>query len=356
MIYNKLNLKGLSKITSIILVFFLFLIGFSFYYFYLFDETGDNSLIKNKSPQDCFFRRKIDGLCVNSKEETNPWPVALMIDNHPDSWPQYGLSAAPLVYSTLVEGGNTRLMAVYAGDEAEKIGPIRSARPYYVSWAKEINALYGHSGGSTEAIEKIREYQVLNLEEATSYGPFYIWRDRTGEFFAPHNLLSSTEKIEKALVDFNLATSTSSYQAWQFDEHASSTVDRALEIKIDYSAGSLFDIEYKYNTTTAMYLRYQNNEAFIDRLTGEQFGIKNVIIQFVPAEIHLDAEDRLRIETLGQGKAWIFYDGKISQGRWIRNKVNERTKYFDEFGQEMIFKPGNTWIEVVPGEREVIFN
>lgn len=299
----------------------------------------------------CDFMRKLDGVCVNDKED-NIWPVALMIDNNSDAWPQAGLSQAQLVYNTLVEGGTTRIMAVFANtEEVKKIGPIRSARPYYLEWAKGLDALYAHSGGSAEALEKINNLGLKDLNEISYLGTIYFYRD--DRKLAPHNLFTDSEKIRAARKYFNLDTQTPVYQSWQFSAKAANYMESAQQIKIDYSAGVLFDIKYIYNTSTEKYLRYQNEEPQIDANNQEQLEVKNIVIQFVPEEIHLDAADRLKMDVLGEGEAWIFNNGKMMRGFWKKESSIQRTFYYNNNWQEIVFQQGNIWIEMVPGNREV---
>lgn len=359
----KFNNKN-TLLASIILVFFIIIFGIYFYYLNLLDKKIKSNLESKPTKKEeqvvkCEIRRKLDGMCTENGQE-NLWPVAIIIDNHPDSWPQHGLSKAQLVYNTLVEGDATRMMAAFSSDEEiEKIGPVRSARPYYLTWAKGLSALFGHSGGSPEALEKIKEYKIIDWEEATTYGPLYFERDHTK--LSPHNLFTSNEKINAARIDWELFDKVPTYQVWQFNTTTSTQISPEISpemidnIYINYSPGVLFDVEYKYNTSSEVYLRFQNNKPQIDDLTNEQITVKNLIIQFVPEEIHLDKEDRLQIKTIGQGKAWIFYGGKMIKGIWVKNSLEERTMFYNnEDGKEIIFLPGNIWIEVVPGAREVM--
>ncbi|MFH1457214.1 MAG: DUF3048 domain-containing protein [Patescibacteria group bacterium] len=346
--------KQINSKTSIYLVFFLFFVacGLILVEHLTYSLEWQGKLAHNYKI--CDFKNKLTGLCVELEQDENVWPVALMIDNNPDAWPQFGLSKADLVYSTLVEGGATRLMAVFTSGEIAKIGPIRSARPYYLTWAKETDALYGHSGGSIESIQKIAEYKVLNLEEATSYGPNYFWRDNTGGYFAPHNLFTSSSRLQKAREDFDLTGQNLIFSNWFFDNNFTIGQSIANEISIDYSPGVLFDVFYKYSTSSETYLRFQNVAPHIDGLYNSHVETVNLIIQFVAIEKHLDAEDRLRIETTGNGIAFVFIDGKKITGVWQKDSVETRTKFYTESGENIIFKPGNVWIEIVPGDREVL--
>ncbi len=351
----KIKLNNLNKIylTSLIILVFLILTGIYFYYTDTINYIEKTlNLIGNKIKTDCKFVRHLDGMCVD-KNITNLWPIAIMIDNNPDAWPQSGLSKAQLVYNTLTEGGATRLMAVFTTNESlAKIGPVRSARPYYLSWTKELNALYAHSGGSPEALQKIKDLKILNLEEITSYGPLYFWRDKNK--FSPHNLFTSNERLELARKDWELNNKTPNYSKWQFSKEKFTQSNQKInKININYSPGILFDVKYKYNTTTNSYLRFQNNAPHIDVLVNKQISTKNLIIQFVPKEKHLDSEDRLHIETLGTGKAWIFFNGQIIKGVWKKDSLEERTLFYNNSNQEIIFTPGNIWVEVVPENRDV---
>ena len=99
---------------------------------------------------DCV-RRPLDGLMVKP-EIASLRPYAVMIDNLAAARPQFGLSAASLVYEAPAEGGITRYLAIFSADQtSSQIGPVRSARAYFLNWAKELGATYVHVGGSPEA-------------------------------------------------------------------------------------------------------------------------------------------------------------------------------------------------------------
>ncbi len=108
-------------------------------------------------------------------------PLAVMVENHPDARPQVGLIHADWVFEAIVEGGITRFMAVFSSEDADTIGPIRSARPFYVHWAAGLNALYVHAGGSQAALALIptvtqivdqAALRVRNREEGLRGGRF----------------------------------------------------------------------------------------------------------------------------------------------------------------------------------------
>ena len=134
-----------------------------------------------------------------------------MIENMVTSRPQSGLDRANLVYEALAEGGITRFLAVFAsGEEIEKIGPVRSARTYYLDWAKELSAAYIHVGGSPEALRLIPQYDILDLNQF--YNSPNFWRAK--ERAAPHNLYTSSELLARAVVSKKWGP-TGSFESWE---------------------------------------------------------------------------------------------------------------------------------------------
>ena len=124
----------------------------------------------------------------------NDRPIAVMIDNHNLAWPQAGLNKAYLVYEAIVEGGETRLMAVFKGVDVDKIGPVRSSRHYFLDYAMENDAIYAHFGWSPQAQSDIKQYNINNINGITeSSSTFWRVKDKS----SPHNAVTSTEALLK---------------------------------------------------------------------------------------------------------------------------------------------------------------
>jgi hypothetical protein len=353
---RKKNTKKIARLSLVIFVLAILLgSGIYFYYTLEIDKKVFESVNKKIEhlTKRCEYTRKIDGMCVGKKSQENIWPVAVMIDNHPGAWPQLGVAQADVAYNFLVEGWTTRVMAIFAKKELpKKIGPVRSARPYFVQMVEEIDALYMHAGGSPDALKKIEEDNVHDLNEITSYGPLYFDRDYTKD--APHNLFTSGEQILQARKDYELTENVPTYRPWHFDEKNINFLNEDLqEVFINYGPGEFFDIRYKYDEENKIYLREQNNNKYVDGLTGEQVQVKNIVVQFIDPEVVLDNYGRLELKMIGQGDAYIIFDGKIIKGVWNKEKNNTRTIFYDSEGKEIYFKPGNIWIEVVPTNKQV---
>ena len=122
-------------------------------------------------------------------------PFAMMVDNHPDAYPQSGLNRASIVFEALAEYGITRYLAIYPPELAmdnRQIGPIRSARHYFVQWAMGTGAIYGHAGGSPAGLELAESTtEIINLDALRDDTSVYFYRVETAERFAPHNLYTN---------------------------------------------------------------------------------------------------------------------------------------------------------------------
>ena len=173
------NKKG--KVLKVLFTLLLVLgaIGYGLYYFGI---IGDDGIKKEKEPE-----LKILDLDSNTR------PYAVMIDNVAQARPHSGLDKAYLVYEIIVEGNLTRLMAVFRDVKVDEIGPIRSARPYFVDYVLENDAIYVHHGRSPQAKEQIDEYDVEDLEGLFNPAGMF-WRDQNR--YAPHNSYTSTDGIK----------------------------------------------------------------------------------------------------------------------------------------------------------------
>jgi len=298
--------------------------------------------------------RRIDGIQVESDKQ-NLVPYAIMIENLYSVRPQSGLQSAAIVYESLVEGGATRFMAIFdPSSEVEEIMPVRSARPYYLEWSSEYGAAYAHAGGSPKALTIIRENEDITDLEALGSASRFFWRDTSKG--APHNLVTSSEKMNFALRDNELSELKTDYQSWQFkDEAALAARTEAKQLKFNFSYGSTYEVKFDYNIEKNIYYRVNANEAHHDKNTGQQIGVKNVVVQIVPEPVLDGGKGRLEINVGGTGKAWVLLDGKIIEGSWSKESRIGRTLFYDVDGVEVEFNRGNTWIHILPEIQEVYY-
>ncbi|MBU4375374.1 DUF3048 domain-containing protein [Patescibacteria group bacterium] len=289
-------------------------------------------------------RRAIDGVYAEA-ELVNLYPAAVIIENNIDSRPSSALAKANLVFEAEAEGGITRFLAVYAaGEDIDEIGPIRSARPYFVDWARELSALFIHCGGSPEALIKIARDNIFSINEF--YNETFFWRDKHRA--APHNIYTSTENINKYLAKKEAGEGM--LLSWHFKDDApeDERTDSA-QVKIGYKTN--YEVEWIYNKKTNDYIRYLAGQRHKDS-NGDEIRAKNIIVQYVKAKV-LDDEGRLKMEHIGSGKALACLDGKCAAGEWRKDKSSARTRFYNEGGEEFEFNSGVTWVEVVRPEIEL---
>lgn len=297
--------------------------------------------------------RQLDGVLIDRGSE-NIYPVGVMVENLSTVRPQSGLNKAGVVYEALAEGGITRFLAVYATDEViEEIGPVRSARSYYLDWVSEYNALYAHCGGSPDALRLIPEYDLLDVNQIGGDHP-YFWRDWSRATASEHTLFTSSELLTFAKRDKNIPEE-GDYSPWLFKEDASlaERPTEAKKITIDFSTYS-YKVEYEYDKTNNLYLRINGGEPHIDFKTQEQLTAKNVIVQYVKTRL-ADAS-RLAMDTTGEGGALIFQDGVMINATWEKENRESRTRFYDENHEEIKLNRGSTWVEIVPTDRNVEYN
>lgn len=289
----------------------------------------------------------LNGLKFDAHEMFHPY--AVMFDNHSEARPQSHLQSASLVYETLVEGSITRFMAIFDHGNEDKIGPIRSARPYFVQWVDAYDAAYAHAGGSPEALQKIGQYEIKNVIQ----GQFY-WRDYNRA--SPHNLFTSSELLGRAVRDNNWTASTTITQ-WKFnDDPEKGTHDDGGAVDLHFSGSSIGSlVRWEYTPETKTYKRFQAGVAHEDASTSAQLTAKTIIVQVIPPIVSIGDHGRLTLNILGTGRADILFEGKRIQGTWKQEVTTDRAKFYDDAGEEITFPRGNMFIEVIPSDREVIF-
>ncbi|MDD4476665.1 MAG: DUF3048 domain-containing protein [Patescibacteria group bacterium] len=286
---------------------------------------------------------RLDGTGVEKKEEETPRVVGLMIDNHNVARPQTGLAEARVVYEAMAEGGITRFLALFAdGDEVEKIGPVRSARPYYLDWLSEYgDALYMHCGGSPDALKRIKEQKIFDANEFY-WGDFY-WREKNQT--APHNIYTRSENWKKIWENYGDEKDGQSWDGWKFGSDFSGG-EKIKAVKIKYFPD--YEVEWKYNETSEKFERFINGqEHWVSG--GDFIQSDDVIIQYAQTEI-LDEEGRREIKNLAGGEARVLRNGEIIKGTWKKESTKTRTRFYNQNNEEIILTPGRIWVEVVPTE------
>ena len=293
-------------------------------------------------------------------------PLGVMVENHVDARPTQGLSRVDVIYEAVAEGGITRFLALYLCQDAGDIAPVRSARTYFLDWVSEYNALYAHVGGANtpgpaDALGQIRNYGIMDMDQfGLGFPTFWRGTDR----LAPHNVHSTTKKLWEAAEERGWGVKDEegdrwdkNFIQWKFKEDA--TIEsRGNQDKIIvpfWSQSADYTVTWQYDRQANLYNRFHKNEAQIDPLTKEQLSAKNLIIQFEVESMANDGypDGHLLYKTTGSGKALIFMDGKVIEGKWIKKDRTSKTQFVDTKGSEVSLNRGLAWIETIPVGNEV---
>jgi hypothetical protein len=311
-----------------------------------------------------------------TKTEKKVWesrrPLAVMIENHTEARPQSGLGSSDIVYEAVAEGGITRFMALFLCESISEdtlLGPVRSARTYYLDWASEYGEtpLYVHVGGANldgpaDALGQIQKYgwggRNGNDLNQFSIGYPTFWRDyeRLGRTVATeHTMYSSTEKLWEIGKQRGWTNEDAKGIDWQ--EHfipwnfkdGETIGEDAQQISFgfweDYEQ---YYVKWEYDSAVGLYKRFNGGEGHIDLNTNEQLTSKVIIIQFTQEKGPIDELKHLLYKTIGSGKALVFQGGKVIEANWEKDDREARTTFSDLTGKEIIMLPGRIWIEILP--------
>jgi len=288
----------------------------------------------------------------------NERAIAVMIDNHKDAMPQAGLNMASLVYEIIVEGGETRLMEVFKSTDLEKvdlekIGPIRSARHYFLDYALENDAIYVHFGWSPQAQSDIPKLKVNNIngiiESSTSF-----WRVK--DKYAPHNVVTSTEKILEMANNKGYSVTSNQKPVLNYTVEditlANSEID-AYTVTIPYSIYNT--VKYEYDPVERRYIRYSRKEEQKDWLTDETVTTKNIIITKCKNYTLNDGENKGRqdLENIGTLEGYYITNGKAIEITCEKTSRKSQTIYKDLEGNEIKVNDGNTFIQICPIDSKI---
>ena len=280
-------------------------------------------------------------------------PIAVMIDNHRGAWPQAGLNKTYLVYEIIVEGGETRLMALFKGKDVDVVGPVRSSRHYFLDYAMENDAIYAHYGWSPKAKNDISSLGINNLN-GIFYGKPTFWRISAKS--APHNAMTSTKTLldaakKKGYKTKSDATSVLTYSTEEVENKDGQT---AKEVKIPHSY--MQSVTYKYDEKTRRYTRYARGVLQKDYSTGKSITTKNIIIMFANNSQLNDGttKDRQDLHNIGTFDGYYITNGKAIKIKCKKENRRSKTIYTNaSTGEVLEINDGNTWINICPKKANV---
>lgn len=339
-ISNGVKTKKLNKEIFLIAAFFLvviLLILFLAKYFWPSKTTVEN--IEPVAVEQTLYPQVLNGQLLADQKATNNFFVfSVIMDNSYDLDSQAGLNQASIVYEALAESNITRLLAVFSSDtQVERIGPVRSARGYFLDLAQEYRGVFTHVGGSPQALAKIANYDFFSLNEMSANGD-YFWRD--AGYDEPHNVFISDENILVFAEKKEVTNLPPDFVAWNFVKPTIFGTAKA-QVTVDFSSEH-YQVDWHYDYDANVYQRWQDG---VKKLTDQKATIRasNIIIQV--AEHSLIDKERRAIDLKSGGKVLVLNKIGVQTGEW--KIINGRTQFFDANNKPLELLAGTTWVEIV---------
>ncbi len=287
-----------------------------------------------------------------SEELSKSRPVAVMINNLKASMPQEGISYADVIYECIVEGAQTRLLALCLDyTEVPVFGSVRSSREYFLDFAANHDAIYVHAGGSDEAYRQIKSRKVANLDGVNMYLPDTFYRDaeRRKVMAFEHTLMTSGEKIESGIKYKKYRTElkenfASPFSFAEFGEEIIPVGEVAKYLGFKYS--SSYKPYYIYNEENSVYERYQFGEAHIDNTTDTQLAFENIIVIYCPTYNTNDELGHYNVNCVGEGEGYYISRGIAQKIKWKKPAADTPVSFFEESGDELVINRGRTFVQV----------
>lgn len=312
---------------------------------------------------------------MRTKQERERWekrrPLGIMVENHLEARPQSGLSSADIVYEAVAEGGITRFLAIFYCQDSKIVGPVRSARTYYLDFISEYGdkPLYAHVGGANtpgpaDALGQIADYGWLGLNDLNQFSIGFptFWRDyeRLPGVATEHTMYTSTERLwstakKRGLtnVDGKGFRWDQKFTPWSFKD------DLSLEERPDsfivefpfWEGYKSYSVKWVYEKETNSYKRFNGGTAHKDKNNNKQLTAKTIILTFMTETNANDGYENnahLLYGTKGSGKAIVLLDGKRVEGTWQKKDRLSRMKFFNKEGNEIKLNRGQIWIEILP--------
>lgn len=271
--------------------------------------------------------------------------VAVKIENNPVAYPLSGLEDAEVVYEELVEGGLTRFMAIYHCTDAEKAGPVRSAREVDAAIMTPVTRILAAAGGNDHVRRVLTDADIVLIDEQTS-GDAMQRIPRDG-ILIEHTLYADTTALRKV-------------GRKEFDEVPPDDLRKFGDLEVKGKKAETISLEFgtassSYEWDGTKWLRFDEGQPLMSE-SGQQLSTQNVVIEEHDIDYSAVTDVTGTASTVikdvtGSGRAVFFRDGRAVKGTWERETVEGPVKFLTKKGDEVVFAPGTIWIELIPSNK-----
>ena len=303
----------------------------------LFTGCGDSQPVEEEDPI-----ITLNTITGEEFEEGLPArPVQVSIDNVGAAVPQSNISHADIVYEFPVEGEQTRLQAIFYSDIPEFFGPIRSVRPYFVDLADMYDTVFVAHGWSNAAKKKLQNGERPYINAMENEVDFYRVSDKP----APHNSYIEWETVKATIDEKGWWDEDNNIRGFKFMEKGKTneTAEECESVSFVYKGNAC---EFTYDPETELYTRTVKGAPYIDKETGENITVSNVLVQKITSEV-LDEKGRLSIDMMQGGYAYLFTKGTVVKGTWNQKNLHNTTIFKDSNDKQFRLSKGKSWVEVM---------
>jgi hypothetical protein len=265
--------------------------------------------------------------------------LAVKIENLPAARPQAGLQTADIVYEEPVEGGITRFIVIYQCQDDRRVGPVRSARTLDPDVLSQFGVpILGYSGGAPHVVRALGRANLITLDETT--GAQAMRRDPSK--VAPHNLYADT----RDLYQLGKSKDPAPDPVFTYAEEVPSRSRKVSTIHLPFST-TVADVYWNWSRRAGAWMRSHGDVRHLVE-GGEQVSADNVVVQVVKVVVGPRGGITPHVELTGSGKAYVFRNGRMIVGRWVRPTLRDVTRFVSKGGEEITLQPGRTWVELFP--------
>ncbi|MBU5670119.1 DUF3048 domain-containing protein [Peptoniphilus sp. MSJ-1] len=313
-------------------------------------NTKETAAVEEKEPEKIVYYTPLTHE-ERDEDQSKEKIFAVMLDNHDDARPQAAINQADIIYEYRVEGEFTRYMALFQSHLPENVGPVRSARPYFVQTAKEYDAIYTHWGGSEAGLSEVRSRNVVDLDGIALEGIVFHRNKDVGKR-APHNGYVSLPELKNYLVEKNVDVNNNAASLNFYEESENLQGEDVKEITLKFN--DRYKTNFIYDEATEKYKYIRQGEPVIDENTKEEFTAKNLVVLFQKGVV-AGPKGTLKIANIGAGDGLLLQNGKLIPITWEKENEDAMTIFKDAEGNLIKFHPGNTFISVVDDKNSAVY-
>jgi len=285
----------------------------------------------------------LTGLTVVDTSAATRSAITVKIENSPASRPQAGLDKADVVFEVVVEGGQTRFLAVFQSTDTDNAGPVRSVRPSDPAIVGPFGGIVAYSGGIDRFVNAMKATGLKNFDENNAGDAFRRRRDKV----APHNLYTSTPALYVAAGGGG--SPPPKFADFLKPGEAFAPPGAVPVTHLTLGIGSSTTVDYDWSASAGTWLRSTDGRAHTAE-GGGQLAPNTIIVQYVnyqpTGEVDTTGAVVSEANLVGAGDAVVFANGTMAKARWSKSSATAMTRWTDVNNAPLSLPAGRTWVEL----------